>query len=169
MKQDTPAVLGDISEKVASATRSCLGLKGDEYMSCVIGDIEPDFKRVSDSKERLTTFYGSVSHHLRNYTCKDPAMESTPPLFDYDYESPSLIGGLKKTLKVNVHLDTSHAKIWTVDDFITEEECKVLMDHGRPKLRRATVAAEDGTSIVSENRKAQQASYDYTGDEDPLA
>ena len=70
---------------------------------------------------------------------------------------------------MNVHLDTSHAKIWTVDNFITDDECKVLMDHGRPKLRRATVAAEDGSSIVSENRKAQQASYDYAGDEDPLA
>ena len=39
----------------------------------------------------------------------------------------------------------------------------------RPKLARATVAGEDGTSIVSENRKAQQASYEWTnGTSDPL-
>jgi len=168
VKHDSPAAIGDISQKVVSATRSCLGLKGDEYMSCVMGEIETDFKHVSDSKERLETFYGSVSHHLRNYTCKDPTMDSTPPIFDYDYELPTLDESQKKTLKVNVHLDTSHAKIWTVDNFITDDECKILMDHGRPKLRRATVAAEDGTSIVSENRKAQQASYDFVGDQDPL-
>lgn len=39
-------------------------------------------------------------------------------------------------------------------------ECALLEKVGRPKLYRATVAAEDGTSIVSENRKAQQAAYD---------
>jgi hypothetical protein len=35
------------------------------------------------------------------------------------------------------------------------------MTVGKPLLRRATVAAEDGTSVVSENRKANQAVYTF--------
>lgn len=67
-------------------------------------------------------------------------------------------------------VDTDHAKIWTIDNFITPDECRILMNHGRPRLTRATVAAEDGSSIVSENRKAQQASYDLHAkkQKDPL-
>jgi hypothetical protein len=58
-----------------------------------------------------------------------------------------------------VLLDMPESKVWYVEDFITDEECEVLKLHGRPLLTRATVAAEDGTSVVSENRKANQASY----------
>jgi hypothetical protein len=44
----------------------------------------------------------------------------------------------------------------------------VQMD--RPRLSRATVASPDGTSVVSQSRKAQQASYDGNVDlvSDPL-
>lgn len=68
-------------------------------------------------------------------------------------------------------LDLPHAKIWFVENFITPEECKVFETHGKPLLLRATVAAEDGTSVVSEHRKAQQASYDlhqFHGEKDPV-
>ena len=46
----------------------------------------------------------------------------------------------------------------------------MFIEHGTPKLRRATVAAEDGSSVVSENRKANQADYRFPGplSEDPL-
>ena len=36
---------------------------------------------------------------------------------------------------------------------------RILMKHGSPRLMRATVADADGTSVVSESRKAQQANY----------
>ena len=44
------------------------------------------------------------------------------------------------------------------------------MTTGKPLLRRATVAADDGTSVVSENRKANQAVYTFKRPEntDPL-
>ena len=35
----------------------------------------------------------------------------------------------------------------------------MLEGHGRSRFARATVAAEDGSSVISENRKANQASY----------
>ena len=67
--------------------------------------------------------------------------------------------------------DTDHAKIWVAHDFITDEECDHLLRHGGPRLARATVAGEDGTSVISESRKAQQANYNMNKDgaeSDPL-
>ena len=44
------------------------------------------------------------------------------------------------------------------------------VEHGTPKLRRATVVAEDGSFVVSESRKANQADYQFSGplSDDPL-
>ena len=80
-------------------------------------------------------------------------MQPTEPESSY----PVLIDD--KPYTVDILLDSSHAKIWKIDNFITDEECDILVKHGKPLLHRATVAAEDGSSVVSENRKAQQASY----------
>ncbi len=159
----------DISEKVTHSTRKCSGMyKGKEFISCVAKDMMEDFNRLSESKSRLTVFRDRVSNHVRNYTCADPFMETSSPISHYEY-TPSVNSDIPlSTYTVNVFLDMSHAKIWTIDNFVTDEECSILMTHGRPKLSRATVAAEDGSSIVSENRKAQQASYDLSKENDPL-
>jgi hypothetical protein len=73
--------------------------------------------------------------------------------------------------RIETLFENSRAKIWTVANFITDEECDVLERFAKPVLKRATVAGEDGTSIVSENRKAQQAAYDkhQRDPKDPLA
>ena len=53
----------------------------------------------------------------------------------------------------------SHAKIWYVENFITDEECAFFREHGKDNLKRATVAGPDGTSVISNHRKANQAHY----------
>jgi hypothetical protein len=49
----------------------------------------------------------------------------------------------------------------------SSDECDIFLKHGRPLLQRATVAAEDGTSVLSESRKANQASYNFKLDQNP--
>jgi hypothetical protein len=126
-------------------------------------ELESDFKYLTENKRKVASFRDTVATHLRNYTCSDSSLETSAPVAHYTY-TPS--GG--QPLEVKVYLDRPHSKIWAIDGFVSEEECKILMDHGRPKLLRATVAAEDGSSVVSEHRKAQQASYDFHGEDDPL-
>jgi hypothetical protein len=41
--------------------------------------------------------------------------------------------------------------------FVFLEECEILRAHGKSRLTRATVAAEDGSSVLSEHRQANQA------------
>jgi hypothetical protein len=118
-----------------------------------------------------------ISDRLRNYTCEDPALETSAPLSSYALEVPAVgrttSRGDQAMRKVRVDqmYDTDHAKIWIAHDFVTDEECDHLMRHGGPRLARATVAGEDGTSVVSESRKAQQANYNINKEfaaSDPL-
>ena len=76
-------------------------------------------------------------------------------------------------------IDKTHAKVWFIEDFVTAEECAVLMDFGehyvsdlltpmlfymlicapigRPRLKRATVVALNGSNVESSSRKAYNA------------
>lgn len=144
----------EIMDTVKKTTKSCNGLRGDDFSTCVATGVLEDVNRLADSKSQLAKYRDMISSKLRNYTCADPEMDTTEPVSTYAYTSRG------HEYNIDVLLDTPHAKIWKADDFVTDEECNILIQHGGPRLRRATVAAEDGSSVVSENRKAQQASYD---------
>lgn len=145
----------ELVDTINSLAKQCPRSNQDELSSCIANGIMSDFNKQSESKIRLTKYRDAIAYRLRNYTCADSTMKTTEPIKSYDVR----IEG--KNHKVNILLDMDHAKIWSVDNFITQNECDVLIKHGKPLLRRATVAAEDGTSVVSENRKAQQASYNF--------
>ena len=143
----------EIMDTIRGASVSCNDLRGDDFSKCVADAVIIDVQRITDSKTTLTKHRDAISNRLRNYTCADDAMKSSVPINSYNITVGS------KAVQIDSLMDTPTAKIWVVEDFITSEECRILEEHGKSRLRRATVAAEDGSSIVSENRKAQQASY----------
>lgn len=144
----------EIANKIKYSTKTCSSLHGDAFTECVTNSIMDDVMKISDSKQKLTSFRDQISNRLRNYTCDDDTLETTTPIDIVPFN----IKGIDYEAEFLLKDDT--AKIWYVRDFVSNEECDILMKHGRPLLRRATVAAEDGSSVVSENRKAQQASYE---------
>jgi len=164
MKAKQTTKFNEIMDTVHAATKSCSDLKGDKLAACIANGIMDDVQAITDAKTQMGKYRDLISSRLRNYTCEDPKMNSSEPVRSFEETI------LKKKLTFDILLDTDHAKIWTIEDFITPEECQVLIKHGRPRLARATVAAEDGSSVVSENRKAQQASYNLHANKqsDPL-
>lgn len=155
----------ELFQKIKYATKSCNNVTGDEYLACVARDVIDDVSKLTAAKEYLDNSRGLIASRLRNYTCADPKLNFTVPSTTSKY-----VSNLKVEHEVGTLLDDAHAKIWTVDNFITEEECRILHDHAAPRLHSATVAAHDGSSVVSENRKAQQAGYSLRKDRknDPL-
>lgn len=154
----------EIKEAVSASAKLCSNLKGEKYSECIADQIAEDVNRISDSKILMQKFRDLTADRLRNYTCADEALQSSTPIGTVHQNVQGQL------YRIDELMDTSHAKIWTVDNFIKDEECELLEKHGKPRLRRATVAAEDGSSIISENRKANQAGYDFRGkhEEDPL-
>mmetsp|Transcript_932 Transcript_932/g.1250 ORF Transcript_932/g.1250 Transcript_932/m.1250 type:complete len:429 (-) Transcript_932:552-1838(-) len=157
----------EIMEKINLAASMCQKnyTAGSEFSSCVANEIMEDVARLSDSKTTMATYSDLMASRLRNYTCADDTMPSTEPSSSYQV----VIDETEYTL--GIFLNMTNAKIWKVDNFITEEECGVLIEHGRSRLTRATVAAEDGSSVLSKARQANQASYNlhkHNPETDPL-
>ena len=143
----------NLLETIDLATDHCRALRGEAFSACMASNLIEDITRLTDAKTQLSKFRDAMSSRLRNYTCVDETMQTSAPVFSYDLSLAD------KDVQVNVLLNKTHSKIWTVDNFISDAECDILQKHGKPLLRRATVAAEDGSSVISENRKANQAAY----------
>lgn len=127
-----------IRQTIKDSTITCSKLRGDLFSECIANAIIDDVTVITDSKSKITKYRDLIASRLRNYTCDDESMESTEPI-----ETKFYSHGNKK-FKADIMLNMDSAKIMVVHDVITSEECDVLMNHGGPRLKRATVAAEDG-------------------------
>lgn len=138
--------------------------KGRGYSKCLSRALYKDVEREEKAHAVVKHYRDEISNSLRNYTCKDPNMRSSPPLS----AAQVLLAG--QLYHVSTLLDMPAAKVWTVENFVSEDECAALIKHGSGKLTRATVAGEDGLFTVSQSRRAQQASYRFTHrmEDDPL-
>lgn len=134
----------EIMDTIKIATKSCGDVQKEDFSKCVAKGVVGEISKHTDSKQKIVKYRDMMSSRLRNYTCDDSTMTTTEPERVY----PMQIG--KESYNVNVHLDLPASKIWSVNNFITQEECDILLNHGTPLLKRATVAAEDGSSVVSE-------------------
>eukprot|EP00607_Mallomonas_marina_P004472 CAMPEP_0182438584 /NCGR_PEP_ID=MMETSP1167-20130531/85874_1 /TAXON_ID=2988 /ORGANISM="Mallomonas Sp, Strain CCMP3275" /LENGTH=385 /DNA_ID=CAMNT_0024632015 /DNA_START=222 /DNA_END=1378 /DNA_ORIENTATION=- len=146
----------ELKENTRRVTSECMKEKTSsrDFTDCVTNKLSTKVQKMADDKEEIEKYRNLISARLRNYTCADPDMKTSTPISTHEFT----VGG--KTYDIQTMFNTSHAKIWAIENFLTDEECNQFIEYGRPRLRRATVAAEDGSSTISENRKAQQAGYD---------
>ena len=156
----------------------------EKVQVCIQKSLSPIYNKLETEMYYIKQHIEQMAFKLRNYTCADDDLDTTTPIRSFQVTKNSIthtystetqtdtIRPVKtgiNTETVNVHLNTTHANIWTIEEFISQEECDTLMKFGSTRLTRATVAADDGSSIVSYNRKAQQASYDtYREKNDPI-
>lgn len=155
----------DLVDDMKKAHSLCGKPEKDGYYECLANAVFDKTSTISTQNKEISRSLTEVSQRLRNYTCADENMTTT----ESERSMPFTVGG--KTYNLEVLLETPSANIWYVRNFVTPEECAIFRKHGKPRLARATVAAEDGSSVVSEHRKAQQASYNLhqiNGAKDPL-
>ena len=142
-------------QRVEHAVGVCQHAKGDSaaFSRCVMAAAKDDLEVLVRKKDSTVKSRDHMASRLRNYTCEDDSLQTTPPLYT------RRVRVIDRDHDVHMLLDEPRAKIWTIRDFISGDECDVLKRVGGPHLRRATVADEGGAAVVSENRKAQQARY----------
>jgi hypothetical protein len=141
------------AEKIKTVTDNCTLHNSHDVSSCVAQHVYKGVADISQHKAALVKYRNLISNRLRNYTCADPTMNTSTPIESFRHYHSG------RAYNVGLLLNMSHAKIWTIKDFITESECKKFKEHADGKLKRATIAADDGSSIVSIHRKASQAHY----------
>lgn len=152
----------EFQEIVNKSTHRCSGLTEERLTKCIAQDLYRATAKERKKNIDITQYRDLMSARLRNYTCADPTMNTSTPL------STKEVAIGNKKYQMSSFFESDSAKIWTVDNFITPEECSILMSHGAKNLRRATVAGEDGLGTISIHRRAQQASYAVRDEKDPL-
>lgn len=150
----------DIIDKTSEAAQECRQQYADDqesFTDCVSDILYDDLYHKTQSKYKMEHYRNKISRRLRKYACADLDLNTTKPVRD-----PFHIKIDGKDYAVHMLLEMDNAMIWTIEDFVTESECNVIVESGRPNLERATIADEDGKSIVSEHRKAYQATYELS-------
>mmetsp|Transcript_18122 Transcript_18122/g.18873 ORF Transcript_18122/g.18873 Transcript_18122/m.18873 type:complete len:432 (+) Transcript_18122:44-1339(+) len=148
---------------VEKSTSKCSSYSGEKLTKCLANDLYRSTYKERKKNIDIAQYRDLMSARLRNYTCADPTMNTTTPI------SSKTVNIMNKQYHMDTYLDMDSAKIWSVSNFITPDECSILMNYGVKHLRRATVAGEDGLGTISIHRRAQQASYTIKGESDPLA
>jgi hypothetical protein len=128
----------------------------DDFELFLADGLDEELNLITKSKEELELRYSFMADRLRDYDCQK-STTTTNPMYSYMYTSQY---NPEKQINIDVLLDMPHSKIWKVDNFTSEDECMLLIDHARPRLERAAVVSADGSAVESEDRKAQQAQYD---------
>jgi hypothetical protein len=148
----------EMMEMVERHVQTCQNLHGKDIADCLSREISSEVEKMEAAKELVESYRDIMSNKLRNYTCADPLLEPSTP----DKTTLLSIGG--KAHNVSIYMDLDTAKIWTVEDFVSKEDCRYLIDTSRPQLSRATVSDDNGQDSYSEHRRAQQYSFDLEKD-----
>ena len=126
---------------------------------CVHSRVSSEVSRLNARLAREKEIRTSMASMLEEYTCDDPALNTTSAVSSDAWGYVRAADGVKERQRdVDVLFDTERVKIHVVHDFISPEECAAVEAVTRKGLARATVADGAGGSEYSENRKALQSS-----------
>mmetsp|Transcript_90578 Transcript_90578/g.258757 ORF Transcript_90578/g.258757 Transcript_90578/m.258757 type:complete len:637 (+) Transcript_90578:219-2129(+) len=134
------------------------------YEECVTTAMKPEVARLLAAVSAERNAKSSASDGLRNMTC-EAMPTTTTPLISNDWTDDN-----DHTVGVDTLFDHNGASIRHLRGFTTEDECKLLMDNARPRLRPATVAEEGNNQARSKHRRAQAANVDadWKNPDDPI-
>lgn len=127
----------------------------NEFLFHDIDDLLSERRLLFEMRDLMTS-------NLRNYTCADVNLKTSPPL---SINQETIYDG---NFEVQTLFQVEEAQIFLIPNFVTSTECNILIENTREKLQRATVFGENGMATFSESRKAQQAGYYITNKTDPL-
>jgi hypothetical protein len=127
-------------------------------LDCIQEKLQEEIEVIKRSTTLINGFRKDMAIRLSDYVCEDPDMETTSPEYSYD------VRYLNHSLAVNVLFDSAAAKIWSIDDFISDDECKVLRHDSAHNMVKASVVNEVGESYESHDRVAEQGSVILEGE-----
>jgi hypothetical protein len=135
------------SDVAAGATKACLE-------QAIIKKVN----EINDKYEFEKTLRIDMAKLIENYTCADANLPTSKPLEKTTWKYKRASDGFSEhARKVEVLFDNKFAKVHTIQDFISQEECAAVEKKAAKSLHRATVADDGGGSKYTPNRKALQS------------
>jgi len=135
------------AKKALAAESSKASTILEDLAKCVQKGVADEIERANEEISFQAEIRKKMAESIENYTCADESLNSTE----------SLRSAYWNGRKVGIMIDRPASKIHTVEDFLTEDECRAVEARAAPILHDATVADGSGGSKLSDSRKAKQA------------
>ena len=119
----------------------------ESLSECVQKGIADEIEKANEEIAFQAEVRKDMAALVENYTCADETMNTIESKRMQYWEGR----------KVDVMIDRPASRIHTIQNFLTEEECKAVEAAAAPILHDATVADGSGGSKMSDSRKAKQA------------
>ena len=126
----------------------------DDLVQCIEGGVSAKILQANEEIVFQEKIRKSIAAKWENYTCADLEAESTEPTETAYWIDPKA----HTQHKVSKYLDRDASKIFSVENFISQDECKAMEKAAESTLHRASVADSKGGSTFSESRKAMVSS-----------
>lgn len=126
----------------------------EDLTKCVQKGVAVEIERANEEIAFQATVRKDMAALVENYTCADESLNTTEAKRTEYWDSG---GKFRRRMKVDVMIDRPASRIHTIENFLTEDECRAVEEAAAPLLHDATVADGSGGSKLSDSRKAQQA------------
>ncbi|KAL7527321.1 hypothetical protein ACHAWF_006315, partial [Thalassiosira exigua] len=119
----------------------------EDLAECVGAGVAKQIETANEEVAFQAEIRKKMAESWENYTCADENVNATKPKRDERWRGK----------KVGVMIDRPRSKVHTIENFLTEEECRAVEEAARPILHDAAVADGSGGGHLSDSRKAKQA------------
>jgi hypothetical protein len=166
------------AERISSLLKACGFLNQEEQeeqqqqelqkeeeerkLQCLSQNAFVEIDQLLKQRSSLLAMRDTMAPLLRNYTCDDDALQTSSPLETHT----EIIHDGSYAVRTLFRMES--AQIFMIPNFLTPVECDHLVESSRSKLERAAVVGANGAAEYSDSRRAQQAGYYLTGEQDPL-
>lgn len=123
---DLNKLFKQVEEDISQKCYQLHPLGSHELADCVSNLVLDEVHRLERTMNVMKHYHGVMSSKLREYSCEsqDITPSTAKRSFDFNF--------LDKSYNASVYLETDHAKLYTVDDFLTVKECSILKQRSRP-------------------------------------
>jgi hypothetical protein len=129
MTAESRTKLDDLMDQIKQASTECDALPEDEFTDCVSEMVMKEINKITESKAVISSYRDMMAARLRDYLCGDETLKMSNSTSTTNYYDQFL----KNYLSLVSLLDTPHAKVYYIEDFLTPQECSALQSFHKSK------------------------------------
>jgi NAD(P)H-flavin reductase len=135
----TKTKLDELVDTITSSTTDCEGFDGSKFSECVTEGIMKEISKTTNSKALMSAYRDVMSRRLVRYICEDDQL-----IVSNVSSTSNFVDGQMKVYIMNNLLDTTHGKIFYIENFLSENDCATIQDYHENKVS----SVSDGVSTT---------------------
>lgn len=138
----------EIMDLINEATTTCDSVNDQAFTDCIGEKVLEEVSRLKETTKEIVRFRDLIAPRLYDYICADNNPNASEVLRSRSFDDRN------QKYIADVLVDTSNAKVWTVENAISESECKLLNE-------KSVTAPSSGPAAVDTTENSNPALQPY--------